>query len=401
MSHQQTLHSPPRVNVFLKLAPITLAVFIAFMVIGIQLPVLPLHLHDRLGMGASVIGLVVGAQFAAALLSRAWAGNFADTRGAKRAVMAGFLYASASGLLYLASLPLADTPVVSVWVLVAGRVLLALGESLVVTGTMGWGIGLVGPQNGGKVMAWLGMAIYAALAFGAPAGVALNAHGGFAAIAAATIAIPWLALAVVAAVRPIAPAASARTPFYKVLGAVWVPGLGLALSSVGFGVITAFIALLFAAKSWGDSSLAFTAFGAAFVGARVLFGHLPDRLGGARVALVCVVIEAAGQLLIWSADTPTLAYLGAALTGFGYSLAFPGFGVEAMRRAPPQTRALAMGAYVAFLDIALGVTSPLAGVLAQGWGVDTVYLAGAVAVALSVLVALALLGGQARAPRPA
>lgn len=68
-----------------------------------------------------------------------------------------------------------------------GRVLLALGESLVVTGTMGWGIALVGPQNGGKVKAWLGMAIYAALAFGAPAGVALNAHGGFAAIAAATM----------------------------------------------------------------------------------------------------------------------------------------------------------------------------------------------------------------------
>jgi MFS family permease len=401
MSHPQTLHAPPRVNVFVQLAPITLAVFIAFLVTGIQLPVLPLHLHDRLGMGASVVGLVIGAQFAAALLSRAWAGNFADTRGAKRAVMAGFLCTSASGLLFLASLSVVGTPVLSVWVLVAGRVLLALGESLVVTGTMGWGIGLVGPQNGGKVMAWLGMAIYAALAFGAPAGVALNVHGGFAAIAVATIAIPLLALAVVATVRPIPPAASVRTPFYKVLGAVWVPGLGLALSSVGFGVITAFIALLFSAKSWGDSSLAFTAFGVAFVGARVLFGHLPDRLGGAKVALVCVVIEAAGQLLIWGAGTPALAYLGAALTGFGYSLAFPGFGVEAMRRAPPQTRALAMGAYVAFLDIALGVTSPLAGVLAQGWGIDAVYLAGSVAVALSVIVAVLLLPGRERAARPA
>lgn len=401
MSHPQTLHAPPRVNVFVKLAPITLAVFIAFLVIGIQLPVLPLHLHERLGMGASVVGLVIGAQFAAALLSRAWAGNFADTRGAKRAVMAGFLCAAASGLLFLASLSVVGTPVLSVWVLVAGRVLLALGESLVVTGTMGWGIGLVGPQNGGKVMAWLGMAIYAALAFGAPAGVALNLHGGFAAIAVATIAIPLLALAVVATVRPIAPAASVRTPFYKVLGAVWVPGLGLALSSVGFGVITAFIALLFSAKSWGDSSLAFTAFGVAFVGARVLFGHLPDRLGGAKVALVCVMIEAVGQLLIWAAGTPALAYLGAAMTGFGYSLAFPGFGVEAMRRAPPQTRALAMGAYVAFLDIALGVTTPLAGVLAQGCGIDAVYLAGAAAVALSVIVAALLLGGRERATRPA
>ena len=128
---------------------------------------------------------------------------------------------------------------------------------------------------------------------------------------------------------------------------------------------------------------------------------MPDRLGGAKVALVCVVIEALGQLLIWSAGTPALAYLGAALTGFGYSLAFPGFGVEAMRRAPPQTRALAMGAYVAFLDIALGVTSPLAGVLAQGWGIDAVYLAGSVAVALSVIVAVLLLGGRERVARPA
>ena len=68
----------PGVAVFLKLAPITLAVFIAFLTIGLQLPVLPLHLKDALGMNATVVGVVVGAQFAAALLSRAWAGNFAD-----------------------------------------------------------------------------------------------------------------------------------------------------------------------------------------------------------------------------------------------------------------------------------------------------------------------------------
>jgi predicted MFS family arabinose efflux permease len=96
-------------------------------------------------------------------------------------------------------------------------------------------------------------------------------------------------------------------------------------------------------------------------------------------------------LLIWGADTASVAYLGAAFTGFGYSLAFPGFGVEAVRRAPPQSRGLAMGAYVAFLDISLGITSPLAGVLAGGWGIGAVYLGGAIAVALSFGVALMLL----------
>jgi MFS family permease len=396
---QETIHngaaSAPQATVeanpVLRLLPLTLTVFIAFLTIGLQLPVLPLHLHDTLGMGTLVIGLVVGAQFAAALLSRAWAGNFADMRGGKRAVMAGLVTAAVSALVYLLSLGFVATPVLSVWLLLVGRVLLAVGESLVVTGALGWGIGLVGPQHAGKVMAWNGIAMYGAFALGAPLGVALNSGWGFMGIVVASMFIPLLALAVVAGVRAVAPTATRRTPFYKMLGAVWVPGLGLAFCSVGFGVLTAFIALLFAAKNWGNASLAFTAFGLAFIGARLLFGHLPDKIGGARVALVCVVIEAVGLLLIWGADTAFVAYLGAALTGFGYSLAFPGFGVEAVRRAPPQSRGLAMGAYVAFLDISLGITSPLAGVLAGGWGIEAVYLGGAIAVALSFGVALMLL----------
>ncbi|WP_431145609.1 arabinose transporter [Pseudomonas alvandae] len=399
---QETLHhgaaqapqATVEANPVLRLLPLTLTVFIGFLTIGLQLPVLPLHVHDTLGMGTLVIGLVVGAQFAAALLSRAWAGNFADMRGGKRAVMAGLVTAAVSALVYLLSLAFVATPVLSVWLLLVGRVLLAVGESLVVTGALGWGIGLVGPQHAGKVMAWNGIAMYGAYALGAPLGVALNLGWGFMGIVVASMFIPLLALAVVASVRAVAPTATRRTPFYTMLGAVWVPGMGLAFCSVGFGVVTAFIALLFAARDWGNASLAFTVFGLAFIGARLLFGHLPDRIGGARVALVCVVIEAVGLLLIWDADTAFVAYVGAAFTGFGYSLAFPGFGVEAVRRAPPQSRGLAMGAYVAFLDISLGITSPLAGVLASGWGIEAVYLGAAVAVALSFGVALMLLGSR-------
>jgi uncharacterized membrane protein (DUF4010 family) len=51
---------------------------------------------------------------------------------------------------------------------------------------------------------------------------------------------------------------------------------------------------------------------------------------------------------------------------------------------------------VAFLDIALGVTSPLAGLLAGAQGVGSVYLAGAVAVALALVVAVRLLLSPSR-----
>ena len=381
----------PVANVFVSLLPITLAVFIGFLTIGLPLPILPLHVHDSLGMSTLVVGIVIGMQFAAALLSRAWAGNLADTRGAKRAVVMGFLLASSSGIAYLASLAFMNSPTTSIWVLLIGRILLGCGESLIVTGALSWGVGLVGPQHAGKVMAWVGIAMYGAYAVGAPLGVAIHAQQGFAGISVVAAVLPIISLAVIANLRALPPTANRRTPFYKVLGLVWGAGLGLALSSVGFGVITAFIALMFASHDWGNASLAFTAFGLAFIGARIFFGHLPDKLGGARVALVCVLIEALGQLLIWGADTAVIAYVGAALTGFGYSLAFPGFGVEAVRRAPPQSRGIAMGAYVAFLDITLGLTGPALGAVAGAWGVDAVYLVGAITVASSVLVAVRLL----------
>lgn len=394
--HSQPMHSgaPPIKSVFRVLAPIVSAVFFGFLIIGMQLPVLPVHLHDTLGMSPLVVGLVIGAQFIAALLSRSWAGNFADMHGAKRAMAMGLLIVAGSGVLFLISLLFITMPLVSVWILLGGRIVLALGDSLIVTGAMGWGIGLVGTRNAGKVMSWNGIAMYGAYALGAPLGVAANVWEGFFGIALAVVLIPFIALLIIAKVQGVAPISAERTPFYKVLNAVWKSGIGLALCSVGFGVLEAFIALLFTARQWGNASLAFTAFGLAFIGARIFFGHLPDKLGGARVALVCVIIEALGQLLIWQADTAHVALLGAALTGFGYSLAFPGFGVEAVRRAPPQTRSLAMGAYVAFLDISLGITSPLAGMLAGARGIGSVYLASAAAVALSAIMALVLLVGR-------
>lgn len=384
-------HPPPGAIAFLKLLPITLAVFIGFLTIGLPLPILPLHVSDVLGMNTLMVGVVIGTQFAAALLSRAWAGNLADTRGARRAMVTGFLIASCSGVAYLASLTFLSTPTISVWILLLGRVLLGCGESLIVTGALSWGIGLAGPQHAGKVMAWIGVAIYGAYAAGAPIGITVQNGYGFAGISVAAAILPIMALALILNVRAVAPTAARRTPFYRVLGMVWGAGIGLALCSVGFGVITVFIALLFAARGWGDASLAFTAFGLAFIGARIFFGHLPDKLGGARVAIVCVLIEAVGQLLIWGAQAPAMAYAGAALTGLGYSLAFPGFGVEAVRRAPSQSRGAAMGAYVAFLDISLGITGPVLGVVAGAWGIETVYLTGAIAVALSMLIALRLL----------
>src|SRR4051812_24049750 len=63
---------------FRTLLPIMAVVFSAYLVIGFAMPVLPLHVHQGLGFGTFVVGLVAGSQFAAALISRMWAGYHAD-----------------------------------------------------------------------------------------------------------------------------------------------------------------------------------------------------------------------------------------------------------------------------------------------------------------------------------
>ncbi len=376
-------------SAFLPLLPLMLAVFIGYFAMGMALPVLPRHVHDTLGHGTLIVGVVMGAQFISSiLLGRQWAGSVTDARGPKVAMPAGLLGACAVGGLYFVSLAFLDQPVLSLALLIAARLVTGVAEAFIIIAALGWGISRLGPAHAGKVIGWVGMALFGAYGAGAPVGAWVHARFGFAGIALATVVVPLLALGVALCIRAEAPTHAVRPSFYKVLGLVKLPGLALTLASFGYAAINAFIALLWVERGWGSAALAFTSMGAGFIVSRLLVGHLPDKLGGARVAAWCVAMEAVGQLLIWWSHSEALACVGAALTGAGYALAFQGFGVEAVRRTPPEGRGAAMGGYVVFQDLSMAASGPLGGWLAIYAGVQAVYLAGAVGAAAAVGLAV-------------
>jgi predicted MFS family arabinose efflux permease len=102
------------------------------------------------------------------------------------------------------------------------------------------------------------------------------------------------------------------------------------------------------------------------------------------------LIEALGQIMIWKANSPALALVGGAMTGFGFSLVFPAFGVEAVKKLGPENKGVALGAYVAFFDLSLGVTAPLAGFIAGQLGYSAIYCFGAISTVLALVLALSL-----------
>jgi predicted MFS family arabinose efflux permease len=239
-------------------------------------------------------------------------------------------------------------------------------------------------------MAWVGIAMYGALAAGAPLGAALDGRFGFTGMSVAAALAPLAGIAALRSLRPVKPTGGARLAFHHVGRLIWLPGAGLALGALGFGAIAAFSTLLFHARGWSHAPLAMTAFGAAYVLARLLFGALPDRLGGARVAAASAAIAAVGQLGLWLATSGALAVGAAAVTGLGFSLAFPSFGVEAIRRVPPQNRGVALGAYAACFDLAMGIGVPALGAVVGAFGHRAAFAAGAVTAVASLVIALAL-----------
>jgi predicted MFS family arabinose efflux permease len=67
-----------------------------------------------------------------------------------------------------------------------------------------------------------------------------------------------------------------------------------------------------------------------------------------------------------------------------------GLGVEAVRRAPPEGRGVAMGAYTACLDLALGVSGPILGLVAGHVGFGAVFMVSAMTVLCVVPIAVRL-----------
>jgi len=349
-----------------------------------------------MGYSAVLAGLAISIQYIATLASRPWAGRISDHMGAKVSVLWGMACCTASGALLVGAAVLSEVHWLSFTVLIASRLVLGVGESLGSTGATLWGITAAGQEHTAKVIGMNGISTYGGMALAAPLGVVLDQYFGLASIGVLTILIGAVSFAFAWHKDPVPVEPGEHLPFAHVLGRVAPHGMGLALGGVSYSVLATFVTLFYHHRHWNGAALCLTAFGVGFVFVRLFFVRTISRYGGYPVAIVSLLTEAVGMVLLWQAVAPWMAMAGAAIGGLGLSLVFPAIGVEAVKRVPEFNRGTALGVFTAFADVSFFLVGPIAGAIIGLFGYSSVFLFALISVLLALGIVVVLKEMQAK-----
>jgi MFS family permease len=374
----------------LSFAGVFAVTFLGLIAVGSVLPVLPRYVRGPLDSSDLAVGIVIGSYAVTGLLLRPVAGRLADTRGRRPTVLVGAVLVSLSGLLYLPHLGIPG--------LIFARLVLGAGEGALYTAGSAWIVDMAPPQRRGRILGLYGLAVWGGLSVGPLLGELLLHALSYEAVWITAAVLPLVGAAIATQVPdPFQPRAQAE-PHPLIAPEAVRPGLAVALASVGYATLAAFIVLLLESRGVGHGATVFAAFAAMIVLARLLAGQLPDRYGPAPVAIGAVLVEAAGLLLIALSHSLPLALVGGMAMGGGFSLLNPSLMLIAVGRVSQEARGAAMGTYTAFFDAGVGFGAPLAGLAAALTSYEGAFILAAAVAVSSALLILATLRREQHPP---
>jgi MFS family permease len=359
--------------------------FFCLLAVGAVLPVLPRYVHGPLDAGNIAVGVVVGSYAITGLMLRPFAGRVADHRGRKPTVVIGATLVAVGGFMYL--LPF------GVGGLIAARLVLGAGEGAVFTAGSAWIVDLAPVERRGRVIGLYGLAVWSGLSVGPLLGELVQHADGYTAVWLLAGALPLLGAAIASRVPdPFRPSPRIEEEEHPLIAREAVrPGTALALGSIGYGTIAAFVVLLLEGRGVGHGATVFGAFATMVVLTRLIGGDLPDRVGPARVATAAALVEAIGLTTIGFAHSLPVALVGALAMGAAFSLLYPSLSLIVVSSVSDRRRGAALGTFTAFFDAGVGLGAPLAGAAAALTSyAGAFFLSATIALVAAATIALAI-----------
>ncbi|MBN2495939.1 MAG: MFS transporter [Deltaproteobacteria bacterium] len=344
------------------------------------LPVLPMLVTGRLGLGEQEVGLVVGIFSATAVLIRPFSGFLLDRFGRRGFLLGASLLFTAAMFAYA----LAD----SLELLVANRLLHGLAWGLVsVTGTT-VAADLVPANRRGTGMGWWGMAMPLALSVGPMLGASLLSGTRFGLVFCICGVLAAAAFGCFADVRmPVIHNPRVRLRLrdmieLRVGRLFWL----MLVLCVGYGGVVAFGPLYAPQVGFENAGPLFTAWAAGAVLARLPGGKLYDELGPRRPGLVGLGLLVVCWLGLGLWRSATGLIVSAAGLGFGFGLLMPGVQAMTVDLVEPERRGAANATVFSSFDIGIAAGSMGFGLLARTVELPVIFLISAGLAGLALLL---------------
>jgi MFS family permease len=369
----------------LAFAGVFAVTFCGLVAVGAVLPVLPRYVRGPLDAGNIAVGVVIGSYAITGLLLRPFAGRLADHRGRKPTVLIGSALVAVGGFMYL--LPL------GVVGLVASRLVLGAGEGTVFTAGSAWIVDLAPPGRRGRVIGLYGLAVWSGLSIGPLIGELILHASGYTLVWLFAGVAPLIgALIATRLPDPFHAAPHPEEEHQSLIEREAVrPGAALALGSIGYATVAAFVVLHLDARGVGHGATVFGAFATMVVLTRLIGGDLPDRVGPVRVAITAAIVEAIGLTTIGLAHSLPVAIAGALAMGAAFSLLYPSLSLIVVNRVSETRRGAALGTFTAFFDAGVGFGAPLAGAAAALTSYEgAFFLSAAIALVSATTIAVAI-----------
>lgn len=335
------------------------------------------YVENVLGGSSALAGFIVSLSAFVSIAAQLIAGVSADRFGYKRVAMVCGIIGAFGFVILLLS--------VSVPSAIASRILFGGGNAAVATALMAWIVATIEPAHRGRALSVFGISVWVGLSLGPQVGETILQAWGFEWVWVACIV---LQLAALAASIPIA-ASSGRAPvhidrqpsgsFRLVIQSVARPGTVAAMAWAAEGFMLAFLIVHLANNGlstegvFGAASV-FTVFAVCVIGARIVLGGLPDRIGPVITARFSLALLAVGMVVFAFAPNFPVAAIGAVFMGTGYSPLYPSLTMLATETLDASRRASGVGLFSSFTSVGYALGALLGGIIADLFGEVTAFM---------------------------
>ncbi len=347
---------------FIMLMVGNLFVFMSFQML---IPTLPPYIKS-IGASGLEIGLVTALFSIGAVLSRPFIGFLLEYKARKPLVLIGAIALLAITIVY----PLSS--VVVIFLLFRFIHGLAWGWSTTVNGTAA--VDVVPNSRLGEGMGYFGLSVTIGMIIAPSLGIFLYQVTSFTNLIYISSALGIIAILLLSIVHYQTPEAVQKTRkedlSFSYLGSLiekssWFPAFITIIVTFGYGSIVTFI-VIFGEERGIDQIFLFYLFNAIMASlSRPIAGKWFDQRGPKGLVLLCTFLTFIGMWVLSFAHSNLFIILSGILFGVGFGSLIPTLQSWTLSMTPPHRRGVANGMFFSSIDLGIGLSGLVFGVLAQ------------------------------------